>query len=47
MTPLHYAVIHDNAEVAELLLEAGADVNATNQVRCMIIAVSDVIPGLA
>ena len=33
-TPLHMISEHSDAAIARLLLDAGADVNAVNQVRC-------------
>jgi ankyrin repeat protein len=43
MTPLHYAARHDHVEVARLLLQAGAEVNAreANQITPLLMAISN------
>ena len=43
MTPLHYAARHDHVDVAKLLLEAGADVNAkeANGIWPLLMAISN------
>ncbi len=43
MTPLHYAVRHDHVDVAKLLLDAGAKVNAreANDITPLLMAISN------